>query len=296
MVVRAVLPVSACLVLAAGLVTVSGVVGSGAAVSGAAVSDAAVSGGGAAGLARFGAASVADAEPIQLSRVRGAAKVAVVQGLGDSVPAGSACKCTSFISLLAGLHGAVQHHAVAVSNVSRPGLDSAGLLAQVRAGALSAPPQSVTVVTIGANDFDSGVVSLKGCRANDGLGCYQTGLRALSQRVGALLRALAPVGQPRGPILVTGYWNVFLDGGVGDAMGRDYVHDSDALTRAVNAVLMQASRAYGAHFVDLYGPFNSRGPRETELLAADGDHPSAAGHALIARVLEKSLQDVLAHG
>lgn len=41
----------------------------------------------------------------------------------------------------------------------------------------------------------------------------------------------------------------------------------------------------GAHYVDLFSPFE-RGDRDVDsLMAADGDHPDAAGHELIARTL-----------
>jgi lysophospholipase L1-like esterase len=40
-----------------------------------------------------------------------------------------------------------------------------------------------------------------------------------------------------------------------------------------------------ATYVDLEAAFHSRGTDVTGLLAGDGDHPNAAGHRLIARLL-----------
>ena len=217
-----------------------------------------------------------------------------IQGLGDSVPAATACGCTSFVSLVAQLEATAQQRAVTVTNDARGGFTSADLLAQATSEHLTARPSSVTIITIGANDFDSRILSSPGCRASDGLACYQVGLRALSRNVTELLGDLAPAGQAHGIVLVTGYWNVFLDGRMGAAQGPAYVRDSDALTRAVNDALQRASTAKGDMFVDLYYLFKSRGPYEDELLASDGDHPSAVGHALIADTVEQAVVIALA--
>jgi lysophospholipase L1-like esterase len=92
-------------------------------------------------------------------------------------------------------------------------------------------------------------------------------------------------------VLVTGYWNVFLDGAVARTRGEKYLRLTDAATRAVNALIASEAKAHGATFVDLFTPFRgSDGSRDcTALLAADGDHPDAEGHALIARTLAAAL-------
>ena len=46
-----------------------------------------------------------------------------------------------------------------------------------------------------------------------------------------------------------------------------------------------AAHEAGATYVDLYRPFQDRRGGPTGLLADDGDHPSARGHALTAEVL-----------
>ena len=58
----------------------------------------------------------------------------------------------------------------------------------------------------------------------------------------------------------------------------------------INARIEAAARSHGAVPVDLYAPFKGAGDVDpTPLLADDGDHPDAAGHALIARVLLAAL-------
>lgn len=214
---------------------------------------------------------------------------ASVVGLGDSVPAGAACDCTDFVRLLATELAARRHVPAESTNLAVDGLTSAGLLAQLdqpgTAWALGSA--NLAVVTIGANDFDSGQVAESSCAD---VSCYRAQLSQLGQNLRAILTRVH-AGLPAGsPVLVTGYWNVFLDGRVGDAHGSAYVANSDSLTRAVNRTIAGAAAATGAQYVDLYAPFKGTGTRDdTALLAADGDHPDAAGHRLIAAALLDTL-------
>jgi lysophospholipase L1-like esterase len=180
---------------------------------------------------------------------------------------------------------------VTADNLARGGLTSAGLLAQASARRLRADQGQVTVITIGANDFDSTLLSRPGYRAGDDLTGYQPAMQALRRNLSRLLATLASAGAAdHGPVLVTGYWNVFLDGRVGAGRGAAYQRDSDALTRKVNGVLAAAARSAHAVYIDLYTPFKGHGERDdTPLLADDGDHPSDLGHRLIARMVQQSL-------
>lgn len=216
-----------------------------------------------------------------------------VLGLGDSVPAATACSCPSFVVQLGQGLAQTEGRSVAVDNEAVSGLTSAGLLQQVRQRGGQPRADRVTVITIGANDFDPSTLSTPGCGAGDGLTCYQSALTSMGSRVDAVLAALTAGPAPHGPILLTGYWNVFLDGAVGAARGEAYTRDSDALTRAVNAVLQSVAVRHAVTYVDLYGPFKMTGDADdTTLLAPDGDHPSAAGHALIAAVLRRALAPI----
>jgi lysophospholipase L1-like esterase len=73
--------------------------------------------------------------------------------------------------------------------------------------------------------------------------------------------------------------------------GADYVRNSVALTEAENAQIAAAAGRAGAGYVDIFTPFkgDSGTKNDTSLLAADGDHPDAAGHRLIAASLESAL-------
>ena len=216
--------------------------------------------------------------------------ITAVQGLGDSVPAATGCSCTSFVTLLADRLTSVTSHSVAALNEGQNGFTSDDLINQAWEQGTRATPDRVTVITVGANDFDSSLLSSPGCTAADDMRCYQETFVALASHLRELLRLLAPLGQPHGPILVTDYWNVFLDGNVGDEQGTQYVSDSKDLTRRVNEIIADVTRERGLTFVDLDRPFNAHSQATTTLLLApDGDHPSAEGHQLIATLLQKSL-------
>jgi lysophospholipase L1-like esterase len=87
-------------------------------------------------------------------------------------------------------------------------------------------------------------------------------------------------------VLVTGYWNVFEDGQVARRASGDLgLRASIELTRKVNATIQGVADNAGAHYVDLFAPFQSHGSDIDALMAPDGDHPDAAGHRLIAETL-----------
>ncbi len=224
--------------------------------------------------------------PAQASTIRS------VVGLGDSVPAGTACNCDTYISLVGSALAARQHSPVGVSNLAAGGETTDGLRSQLDTADAQAMVgvADLAIVTIGANDFDQSVVSSRDCGSADPLTCYQPELTQLRSRLDGVLAKLKSLMGSRGQILITGYWNVFLDGAVGKAQGATYVARTDALTRAVNTVIAAAAAADGATYVDLYAPMKGDGDRDdTNLLAADGDHPNAAGHRVIAQAVLAAL-------
>ena len=203
--------------------------------------------------------------------------------LGDSVPAGSACDCGGFGVMLASTISAP------LTNLSVPGLTSHGLVAQLSSGNVQAALGTATVVTvtIGANDFNEGDADARAC---SDLSCYTSTMKTVTSNINSIvtrIKALTPSGTT---IVVTGYWNVFLDGRVGAAKGRTYVATSDALSRALNSRLASLSVQHDVLYTDVYTPFKGTGTLDdSALLAGDGDHPNAAGHELIAEAIEATL-------
>lgn len=219
--------------------------------------------------------------------------VTSVVGLGDSVPAGAACDCDTFLSLISQTLATRQGTDVTIDNLATGGLTTQGLLDQVDSGSVTdaIANADLVIITIGANDFDSASVTDDDCGPGAGLACYRNDLARLRANVDRILgKVRALQTRPHSRIVVTGYWNVFLDGDAARAKGPAYVANSDALTRAVNRALAGSAAAAGARYVDTYGPFKGDGSRDdTPLLAADGDHPDAAGHRVIAEAILSAL-------
>jgi lysophospholipase L1-like esterase len=189
-----------------------------------------------------------------------------VVGLGDSVPAAAGCACTSFVQLLG---DDVQRHTGRpnhTDNFARNGLDTAGLLAQLKDPAVAngVAHGDLVTVTIGANDF---AIAERDyftgtCGGSDGLGCFRTTLPRLEANLTAVLnriRALA-AGHPVG-VRVTNYWNVFQDGEVAQQKHGDaFIRDSNQLTREADAVICDVAHRAGDVCVDLDTAFNHASP------------------------------------
>jgi lysophospholipase L1-like esterase len=214
---------------------------------------------------------------------------ATVVGIGDSVTSATVCGCTGFVeSYAANLPAAAGGPAHAV-NLGSGGLTAAGLRALMTSPSPTATGVAqgdILLVTIGANDLTPLLArwQASGCTA----ACYSPAVEAVGANVAAILSAAKDLrGHQPTRILVTDYWNVFADGDVARASdGPAYLRWSDELTRALNSTICTVARDAGATCVDLYAPFKGDGSlNPTILLAADGDHPNAAGNQVISAAL-----------
>ncbi|MER7247056.1 SGNH/GDSL hydrolase family protein [Kribbella sp. NPDC000426] len=209
-----------------------------------------------------------------------------VVALGDSVTSGHNCNCSAFPQMYGDLLHDRSGGSVIVNNLGVAGIDSNGLLQLLNQSPAeqATAAADVVLITIGANDFgdhhdDVTSGQCTGDCVSDEFEQLQANLGKILERI-HVLRAGLPT-----TILMTGYWNVFKDGDVAE---RQYTPSgriaSDQLTVRTNAAIAAAARADDATYVDIYTPFEDSSDI-TGLLAADGDHPDAAGHALIARTL-----------
>lgn len=213
-----------------------------------------------------------------------------VVALGDSVPAGSVCGCRPFPQV----YGAMLHRRtggpVSVDDLAVGGLTSAGLIAQLgRTSFQSAVRRSdIVLVTIGANDFsDHHDKVVRGRCGSGDSDCVADEVAALRTRLTKVLERIRALrGAAPTTVLVTGYWNVFQDGDVAIRdVGKAGLRSSLRLTRRANRVISSVSSAERDRYVDLVAAFQQAGRNITDLMAADGDHPNAAGHRVIAHAL-----------
>nr|WP_238355041.1 SGNH/GDSL hydrolase family protein [Kribbella sandramycini] len=211
-----------------------------------------------------------------------------VVALGDSVTSGYHCYCTGFPAEYSELLANRTGTGVTAYNFGIGGLDSEGLLEELDRStsrmAKATADADYVLLTIGANDFAGHEDDVTGGRCTTE--CVTGELTDLTDNLRRIFDRIDVLDRDRTPeILVTGYWNVFKDGDVADAAYPDGGPAATlALTRAANNLIANAAHAAHATYVDLYTPFETA-PEITDLLASDGDHPNAAGHALIADLL-----------
>jgi lysophospholipase L1-like esterase len=117
---------------------------------------------------------------------------------------------------------------------------------------------------------------------------FQTAADTVQQNVEAVVTTIRGDRSPAPVVLILGYWNVVKDGAVGLAeYGAAGEKSAVQATRITNAALRRAATESGARYVTTTPVFKgeSRDQDPTALLAADGDHPDAAGHRAIAQTV-----------
>ena len=245
------------------------------------------------GVLGWGPAGSASAAPLTVVPQRlAAARLPAhltVTALGDSVTTGGPCPCAPFPGRYAARLAARRGVPTTSHNEGVNGLTSGRLLPLLypagSATATAVAGADVVLVTIGANDFNRERAAITGGECLKARhDCVADELAALRRNLAAILdriRALRS-GRPT-RVLVTGYWDVFRDGAVAD---RDYAalgrRNALQVTRRANYWIEQVAQHHRVVYVDLDGPFHSARGGVTPLLYTDGDHPSAAGHRLIA--------------
>lgn len=215
--------------------------------------------------------------------------------LGDSVTAGTNCSCTAFPKLYADEVSRLRGVPTSVANEGFGGLTSTQMLDELdqpsSEQAQDVAAADIDLVTIGANDFSDqhGPITDGRCAGTGDADCVQDELARLKVDLTAILQRIHTLrrGRPTA-VLVTGYWNVFEDGQVArDTFPDPGLAATRSLTRQANRVIREVTVSLADTYVDLYLPFNGpeAGGDVSSLLASDGDHPNARGHAVIAHQL-----------
>jgi lysophospholipase L1-like esterase len=208
-----------------------------------------------------------------------------VLGLGDSVMAGTHCRCSGIVAGYAARERRRGRAPIVPVNLGTNGATTSSLLRELSSPQVLARVRraKVVLIMVGANDlvpqlhrWESG-----SCPSS----CFAPAVDAMGDRLGRVLAAIRSARAGRadpGRVLVIDYWNVFLDGHqtvVAD--GHAEVAWGRKVTRLANTAICAQSAAYGDRCVDIYHPFLKRDGDPTNLLAADGDHPNAKGDRVI---------------
>lgn len=235
---------------------------------------------------------VATPSPTPTSTVVPASDLRIV-ALGDSVTSGYNCHCTAFPAEYAALLAKRDSVRARAANLGVPGLTSGRLLAQLAGGSAvdtstraAVTSAGIVVVTIGANDFfdqHDDPITAGTCAGATHIDCTRDELTTMTRTLSAVIDQIRSLrdGAPT-TIMLTGYWKVFEDGDVADkAFPDEGIAASVALTKAANAGIRADALAENAIYVDLWPVFEGANSDKdpTDLLASDGDHPNAAGHA-----------------
>ncbi|GAA2638758.1 SGNH/GDSL hydrolase family protein [Paractinoplanes durhamensis] len=203
----------------------------------------------------------------------------VVVALGDSVPAGTACGCTPFPALYARLLSADGR----ATDLARSGATSRDVLSQVDTPVTVSALRSASAVLlmIGANDLAAVFAGDGGTKA------YADAAAQVEANVRGTLNGIRQIVGPSVTVDVLGYWNVVEDGDVARADYDDATTAEAArITDQTNDALRTAASGLARYLPTaavFKGPTGSGDP--TGLLAADGDHPNARGHAAIAALI-----------
>lgn len=212
--------------------------------------------------------------------------VAHAVAVGDSVPSGSACGCNPFPVQYADEVADHTGHAFRMINYAAGGATSDSVLRQVRSWNTRAAVHtaSLAVVMVGANDFEDSFDRVLH-HQQGAVSAYRPVAARMRANVIAIIRRLR-VLRPGIRVVVLDYWNVVKDGAVGRRLyGAWGVRVATDATSYANASLRYAAKVTGSTYVSTLREFKGADGRSdpTSLLASDGDHPNARGHAVIAR-------------
>jgi acyl-CoA thioesterase I len=210
--------------------------------------------------------------------------------VGDSVPAGAACKCTPYPQLSAADLSIPSVREITADNLAVAGYTTEDVLRQLSAGTPAVVDLShadVVEVEVGANDV--------GYTAECGtsLDCYTPEIPRMEQNLRTIVeRAYELTAGHPSLVVLLDYWAVWLGGQYAQAKGEAYVDTAATVTDEVDTAIQMVAAQTGAAYVDLRAAF--KGPSydddETQHLAGDGDHPNAAGHVKIASALDQVIE------
>src|SRR6478735_3534611 len=216
-----------------------------------------------------------------------------VVALGDSVPSAGSCDCTGYVERLSASLRRATGRPVTVHNDATGGWTTADVEKDLTSPSTSRHLSNadLVIVEVGANDFDLDRVDDPACLPASTSSCWRSTMSDLRAGLAQIVSDIRTADRnPEVHIAVVGYWNVTVDGAVGQSRGDAFVTGSDDLTRAVNSTIARVASTLNAVYVDAYSPLKGDGSLDpTSALLNDGDHPNAKGHAIIAKAVLDAL-------
>ncbi|MFM6850820.1 MAG: SGNH/GDSL hydrolase family protein [Terrabacter sp.] len=214
-------------------------------------------------------------------------------GLGDSVPSADTCGCTGYVEQVGSRLRRLTQRPWVVHNDATGGWTTADVEQDLASPSTSRhlSAADLVIIEVGANDFDLDLVDDPSCLPASTSSCWRSTMSDLRTGLSHIVSDIRAVDRNRQvQIAVVGYWNVTVDGAVGQARGSAFVAGSDALTRAVNTTIAGVANSLQTIYVDAYTPLKGDGSLDpTSALLDDGDHPNAKGHAIIAKAVLDAL-------
>jgi lysophospholipase L1-like esterase len=217
-----------------------------------------------------------------------AGKGASVVAFGDSVPAGGGgCECGNFVQDYADLITDRTGKTSTVDNFAVGGTTSSDVVDLLATTEAQAAIKSATIVLImtGANDYDDAFDE-----ASIGIDPSQVYPAVATVVQDNVTNAIGKIKKlnSKAHVVVLDYWAAEEDGAVARSeYDSTTMAASIACTDSVNNALSLAAKASSAKYVSTLTAF--KGPSgtndDTNLLGADGDHPDATGHQVIARAI-----------
>jgi lysophospholipase L1-like esterase len=215
----------------------------------------------------------------------------VVVAFGDSVPYAAHCGCPGFVQEYADLAAGNDDARAVVHNYSDPGSLSHDVLEMLHQRKVKRAVAAATTVLMmnGANDFTAPFGEVRdGASESDE---YPPAAHRVRANVTKAIERVQDLN-PHAHIVVLDYWAAMKDGAVArreySASAQQASEDAtDAVNEALSDAVEQTHVTYVSTLVAFKGPDGSQDP--TDLLAADGDHPDAAGHERIAQALIETL-------
>jgi lysophospholipase L1-like esterase len=231
-------------------------------------------------------------DPVRPADALAAPRPANIVVLGDSVPSGGACGCVPFGPRYGAMVARHTGAPAETTNLARGGYTVPDVRQQLETAPARAAIRAATtvVIMVGANDLGPAYGLVRRGAPVDAT--FARAAREVRADVTAAVERIRSLHRGPVQVAVLGYWNVFRDGRVGlESYGAAGLALANTATRYANRGLAQAAENTASRYVDSSPAF--KGPDGTEdptpLLAPDGDHPNAAGHARIALRLLRAL-------